>query len=101
MRYMLVELLFFLIFRTESCIVFKLFLVHYASMDLSLGLSLCLCLSLALSPGVPEETGPQAGPGLLPPETSPAPHKVPAAAQGSVHLSQSVMESPVEMQLTQ
>lgn len=33
--------------------------------------------------GVPEEAGPQAGPGLLPPQTSPTPHQVPVAAQGS------------------
>lgn len=33
--------------------------------------------------GVPEEAGPQTGPGLLPPQTSPAPHQVPVAAQGS------------------
>lgn len=31
-------------------------------------------LSLSLSAGVPEEAGPQAGSGLLPPETSPTPH---------------------------
>lgn len=56
-------------------------------------------LPFSLSAGVPEEAGPQAGSGLLPSETSPTPHQVPAAAQGSVHLSQSEIESPVEMQL--
>lgn len=49
-------------------------------------------MDLSFSPGMPEEAGPQAGSGLLPPETSPTPHQVPAATQGSVH--QSVTESP-------
>jgi len=51
-----------------------------------------LFFSPSFSAGVPEEARPQAGSGLLPPETSPAPRQVPAATQGSVQLSQSVME---------
>ena len=50
---------------------------------------------------MPEEAGPQTGFGLVPPETGPAPHQVPAATQGSVHPSQSVMETPAEMQRAQ
>lgn len=38
---------------------------------------------------MPEEAGPQAGSGLLPPKASPAPHQVPATSQGSVELNQS------------
>lgn len=54
--------------------------------------NLSLPLSLLLS-GVPKEAGPQAGPGFLPPETSPTPHQIPAVTQGSVCLSPWVKES--------
>lgn len=48
-------------------------------------------MDLFFFPGVPKEAGPPAGPGLIPPETSPTPHQVPAAAQGCVYQSQLVM----------
>lgn len=49
-------------------------------------------MDLCFFPGVPKEAGPQAGPGLIPPETSPTPHQIPAAAQGCVCQSQLVMK---------
>ncbi|XP_061607836.1 proto-oncogene DBL-like isoform X2 [Phyllopteryx taeniolatus] len=49
----------------------------------SLGVAMETVLGLRLFPGVPEEAGPQAVFGLVPAETHPAPHQVPADPQGS------------------
>nr|XP_043897296.1 proto-oncogene DBL isoform X2 [Solea senegalensis] len=48
----------------------------------SLRVAMETVLRFALLPGLPEEVGSQTGFGLLPPETSPTSHQIPAATQG-------------------